>query len=255
MLTIERLNNIKALLEKNGSINTKELSILFKVSEETIRRDLKKLSSEINFKIVRGGAFLHETPNAQIPIDYREKMYIQEKSKIAIGCLKEIKDNEIIGLDNSSTALHIARLLNKSNKKLTVVTNSQRIISALIENMNIKIICLGGELRKNTRSYVGYQTTEALERLFLDKSFVSCSSINLDYGITENNSLEAKVKEIMLNNSFKKFLVVDHTKFAAPSGNKICTIKGIDKIITDSNVSKDIIKQLGALKIKVEICS
>ena len=46
MLSVDRANNIKQILSKQNSVTVSELSLMFGVSGETIRRDLQKLSSE-----------------------------------------------------------------------------------------------------------------------------------------------------------------------------------------------------------------
>ncbi|MCT4686237.1 DeoR family transcriptional regulator [Vallitalea sp.] len=57
MLAIDRLKKIEELLKENRSIVISQLSDMLDVSEETIRRDLKKLSKTMKFKRVRGGAY------------------------------------------------------------------------------------------------------------------------------------------------------------------------------------------------------
>jgi DeoR/GlpR family transcriptional regulator of sugar metabolism len=58
MLGNERRKKILELLQEDGSARVKELSILFKVSEPTIRQDLEKLEQEGYIVREHGGAFL-----------------------------------------------------------------------------------------------------------------------------------------------------------------------------------------------------
>lgn len=254
VLAINRLKKIEDLLTQNGSVTINNLSLLLKVSEETIRRDLDKLSKTIKFKRVRGGAYLFQTSDIEVPVKIREEMYVKEKKIIGEQSVSFIEEGDTIMLDSSTTALYIAKILNKKNKKATVITNSSQIINELSENKLIEVICLGGKLRRSTKSFVGSAATGNLKNLFGDKSFVSCTSINLEFGITDNNNLEAEIRRMMFKNSVKKFLVVDHTKFDKPAINKICDLKDIDVLIIDKKISEKYMKILNKNKVEVIFC-
>lgn len=254
LLPIDRLNKIEGLLNKNGSVIISNLSSLLEVSEETIRRDLEKLSKTMNFKRVRGGAYLFEASDTEVPVRIRESMYIEEKQIIGEKSVSFIEDGDTIMLDSSTTALYIAKKLNLSNKKVTVITNSIKIANEVEENDLIKVICLGGTLRKRTKSFVGYMTTDNLKRFSADKAFVSCTSINGEFGITDNHNLEARIRKEMLKRAVKKYLVVDYTKFDKPAINQICEIKELDVIIVDRRIPNEYIEILKKNEIELICC-
>jgi DeoR/GlpR family transcriptional regulator of sugar metabolism len=254
MLPQERLNRIKDLLSSNGSIVISNLSGQFDVSEETIRRDLEKLSKTMKFKRVRGGAFLYEPTDTEVPVGIREKIYIKEKQIIANRSVGFIEDGDTIMLDSSTTALHIAKSINESQKKVTVITNSISIANELAENMGVKIISLGGRLRRSTKSYVGYMATDYLSQVHANKAFVSCTSVNLDFGVSDSHTEEARVRKEMLRNSSKRFLIADYTKFEEPSMNKICDFKDLDYLIVDRKISKEAIDRLEEYGVKTIWC-
>ncbi|MCY6959254.1 DeoR/GlpR family DNA-binding transcription regulator [Clostridium brassicae] len=254
MLAVDRLKKIEELLIENGSVMINNLSELLDVSEETIRRDLEKLEKENKLKRVRGGAYLPETSDNEVPIRIRENIFLEEKQLIGQKCVELIEEGDCIMLDSSTTALYIAKNLNKSNKKATVITNSVKIVCEFENSKNIKVISLGGTFRKSTSSFIGYIATDSLQKLFADKSFVSCSSISVDFGATDNNESEAMVRNIMLKNSVKKFLVVDHTKFDSPSVNQICKLNDLDMIITDKTIPKKYKEVLVRHEVEIVYC-
>ncbi|MCY6369937.1 DeoR/GlpR family DNA-binding transcription regulator [Clostridium ganghwense] len=239
MLAVDRLKKIEELLIENGSVIISNLSELLDVSEETIRRDFEKLEKENKLKRVRGGAYLPETSDNEVPIRIRENIFLEEKQLLGEKCIELIEDGDCIMLDSSTTALYIAKNLNTIKKKVTVITNSLKIAYEFENSKTVKVICLGGTLRKSTSSFVGYMTTDALQKLSADKAFISCSSISSDFGVTDNHELEATVRKIMLKNSIKKCLVVDYTKFDSPSVNQICKLNDLDMIITDRKIPKE----------------
>lgn len=254
MLAVERLKKIEELLTDNGSVVVSNLSTLFSVSEETIRRDLEKLSKTMKFRRVRGGAFLYESSDTEVPVGIREKIYIEEKQVIGLKSVEYINDGESIMLDSSTTALYIAKILNKSKKKVTVITNSIAISNELAENNDIKIISLGGTMRRSTKSFVGYMTTDHLSRLHADKAFVSCTSVNTQFGVSDSHGLEARVRIEMIKNSKQKFLVADYTKFEEPAMNKICDFKDLDYIIVDNKIDDKHLKALEKYEVEVICC-
>lgn len=255
MLAVDRLKKIEELLIENGSVMISNLSELLDVSEETIRRDLEKLEKENKLKRVRRGAYLPETSDNEVPIGIREKIFLEEKQLLGEKCIELIEEGDCIMLDSSTTALYIAKNLNTSKKKVTVITNSLMITHEFDKSKTVKVICLGGILRKSTSSFVGYMTTDCLQKLAADKAFISCSSISIDMGVTDNHELEAMVRKNMLINSMKRFLVVDYTKFDSPSVNKICRLNELDMIITDRKVPKKYKEILMKNEVEIVIAS
>ena len=69
MLALERRNLILEKLQEEKRVVVSELSQLFTVSEETIRRDLEKLEKEGLAVKSYGGAVLNEEYAAQIGAD------------------------------------------------------------------------------------------------------------------------------------------------------------------------------------------
>ncbi|QGU94362.1 DeoR family transcriptional regulator [Clostridium bovifaecis] len=255
MLAVDRLKRIEELLVENGSVMISNLSELLNVSEETIRRDLEKLEKKSKLRRVRGGAYLPEVSDHEVPIGIRENIFLEEKELIGKKCVELIEEGECIMLDSSTTALHIAQNLNISKKKATIITNSVKIAYEFQNSRNIELICLGGTLRKCTSSFVGYITTDSLEKLSADKAFVSCTSINVDFGVTDNHELESVVRKNMLMNSVKKYLVIDYTKFDTPAINKICELSDLDAIITDKKIPKQYQDDLIKNEVEVIIAS
>lgn len=239
MLPIDRLKKIEALLTTNRSVVVSDLSKLFSVSEETIRRDLEKLSTSLNFKRVRGGAYLIESTDIEVPIQIREHIYIEEKQILGELSVKHIEDGDTIMLDSSTTALYIAKNLKASGKTGTVISNSVTIMNELADCGTLRVICLGGNLRRLSGSYVGYLTSDMLEKLSADKAFISCPSVHKDFGLTDNHGQEARVRSLMLKRSAKRFLVVDHTKFESPALHSIDDFSSIDTLIIDRPLDRE----------------
>ncbi|MHC1748352.1 MAG: DeoR/GlpR family DNA-binding transcription regulator [Cellulosilyticaceae bacterium] len=240
MLKIDRQAMIEKELSKKGSILISNISKLFDCSEETIRRDLREMETQGKLTRIHGGAYLCEKYDKGAPIELRESFYQQEKENMARLALNHIHENAILMLDSSSTCLKLAKLLLISNLNLTIITNSLRICDLCNESLtNINLICVGGKLNLRNSSFVGYHATDNLRTYFADMCFISCPTVDINYGLGDNNVNEAKIRELMLHNSKKHFLIADHTKFSKTSDVLFSDINQLDAIITDAKLSAD----------------
>ncbi|MFR7357524.1 MAG: DeoR/GlpR family DNA-binding transcription regulator [Dorea longicatena] len=116
MIAIERRNGILEKLQEDKKVVVGELSQLYKVSEETIRRDLERLEKEGLCTKSYGGAVLNENNNVEMPFNVRKKSNATGKQKIAELIAGMVEDGEHILLDASTTAVYIAKAL-KSREK------------------------------------------------------------------------------------------------------------------------------------------
>lgn len=237
MLAIQRIKEIEKILKEKGNVVISSLSQQFNVSEETIRRDLDKLEKNNVLKRVRGGAYLESELDKQVPLEIREHIYLNEKQLIADKAISFIENGDILMIDSSTTALCIAQNIKKYEKKVTVITNSIKVAIEFQDSKYVKLICLGGNLRKTTKSFIGSQTIQQLENICANKVFLSCTAINKKFGITDDSESESEIRKKMIANSNEVFLVVDKTKFDNLESQKICDLKKINYLITEETLS------------------
>lgn len=77
MLAIERRNEILEKLQNDRRVVVSELSQIYEVSEETIRRDLDKTWFQDGFAIKSyGGAVINENVNIELPFNIRKNRNI-----------------------------------------------------------------------------------------------------------------------------------------------------------------------------------
>ena len=130
MLAIERRNEILEKLQTDRRVVVSELSQIYEVSEETIRRDLDKLVNDGYAIKSYGGAVINENMNIDLPFNIRKNRNVIGKQRIAELVAKIVQDGDSIMLDASSTAVYIAKGL-KDKKNLTLITNSMEIVIEL----------------------------------------------------------------------------------------------------------------------------
>ncbi|MFT5872048.1 MAG: DeoR/GlpR family transcriptional regulator of sugar metabolism [Clostridium sp.] len=236
MLPIARKNRIKELITEKKSVTVSELAKSFKVTEETVRKDLQTLEQEEFLTRTYGGAYISDGVENDVNINLREHIHIEGKQKIASECLNYINNGDSIFLDASTTSLYIAESL--KSKRLTVTTNSIKIIDRLSNNPNIKLIIIGGRIEQSSMCALGRNAESNLNNYFFDSAFVSCRALSMQHGITDSNDLQAEIRKIAIEHSDHTYLVADYTKFDRTAFTKICDYKAINTLIVD-NVLED----------------
>ena len=232
MLAIEGRNEILMKLQAERRVVVSELSQLYDVSEETIRRDLEKLVNEGVAIKSYGGAVINENANLEVPFNIRKNYNVIGKQKIAEQIAAMVKDGESLMLDASSTAVYIAKAL-KEKKNLTVITNSIEIIVELMDMPEWKVLSTGGLSREGSFALVGPQTDKMLKSYHVDKAVISCKGFDLESGITDSDELHANNKITMLGAAGKKILAVDKSKFDKTAFTAIGALDDITTVVTD----------------------
>lgn len=238
MLAIERRRKIINIIEEKNSVMVLDLSKVFNVTEETVRRDLEKLEKEGLLKRTYGGAIINDSTNADLPINIREGTNIEGKEAIGKKVAEYIKDGETILLDSSTTTLQVAKYL-KNKRKITVITNSVPVLKELAGALECNTISTGGNLRGSSMSLVGHMAEDTIEKYNVDKALICCKGVDIQKGITESNELEAEIKKKMGKSSYKRYLLADYTKFNKISFVKMFDFVDIDIIFTDKKLSSE----------------
>ena len=209
MFALERQKHILEVLREEGSVSVNRLSKALSVTEETIRRDLEKLEKEDALMRTHGGAI--PVDNQEMPLEKRKQTNTAIKEKLARAAIRFILPGDTVFLDASTTTFFIARELKKM-KKVTVVTNSLRILNELADVPDIKVISIGGLVSRN-QSLVGSQAVNCIkENYYVNKMFFSSRGISINAGILESNEQECAIKQCMVANAKSKFYMFDRSK-------------------------------------------
>lgn len=235
MIPIARKNKIKELIIEKKSITVAELTELFQVTEETIRRDLKQLEDEDFLKRTYGGAYISDGVKHDVDVSIREHIHVEGKEKIARRCLTYINNGDSIFLDGSTTSLVLASMLMK--KKLTVVTNSIKIVNTLVENPDIHVVIIGGTLKPSSLTNVGRNAEYNMSYYYFDSAFISCRAVDMRHGITDSNEQQAAIRKLAADHAKHVYLVADYTKFDQTAFTKICEFDMVNTIVVDEPLS------------------
>ena len=136
---------------------------------------------------------------------------------------------------------------------LTVIAAAINVTNILARNKNIDIIQLGGFVRNSSVSVVGNYTEKMLENFSCSKLFMGVDGIDLDYGLTTTNMMEANLNQVMIQAAQKVVVLADSSKFGRRGFGKICDLDAVDHIITDKYVPSKTLEGLRERGIEVTV--
>jgi DeoR family L-fucose operon activator len=251
MLAAERYAKIIQLVNERGSARVSELSELCGVTEETIRRDLDRLEQSGKLLRSHGGAVSVKDAQGEVPYAEREVTNAAEKKRIAEEAVKRIEPYDKIALDASSTAFYMAQAL--PDIPLTVLTNSIKVAVELAGKEKVEVISTGGMLSPRSLSYQGPLAESNLEHYHVNKAFISGKGVHPERGISESSELQAAVKRKMIGAADEVYLLADYSKFGVRSFAHIASCEQVQHLITDGRADSEMIRQLRARGISVNV--
>lgn len=238
MLTAERRQFILEILRRDKKVLSSELSAVLKVSEDTIRRDLRELAEAGLLQRVHGGAL----PSSPATASYadRQKQSPIEKQAIARAAAKLVSSRQVVILDGGTTTLQVARHL-PFDLEATVVTNSPPIAVALAEHPLIEVVMLGGQLYKKALVNVGVATVESLRMIRADLCMLGVCSLHPEVGISVSNLDEAYVKRAMIASAAEVVGLVTEVKLDTAAPYVVESIHALTYLVTAPTVSHEML--------------
>ena len=231
----ERQKEILDILQVQESVSVSDLAERLKVSEVTIRKDLTFLEKSGKLYRTHGRAIPISPYIGNRHINDKEKISVVEKRAIAEYAESMVQKGDSVLLASGTTVLYTAREL-CSLKEITAITASVPAASVLSQNKDIDVVLLGGMVRKTSVSTVGTFAEEMLKYFNCSVLFMGADGVDLHFGVTTTNIMEANLNRAMMAAAQKTVLLADSSKFGRRGFSKICDLENIDKIITDDKI-------------------
>ena len=248
----ERQSIILELLIQHNSILVTDLATHLNVSSVTIRKDLTDLEREKKLYRNHGKAILIDPYIDNRNVSEKEKLYVEEKRLIGMKAASLITPKDSI-LIASGTTMHALTRSIVPVDELTVIAASMEVSNILASEKNIYIIQLGGILRHSSLSVVGKYAENILADFSCSKLFIGVDGIDLDFGITTTNMMEASLNRVMMQTAQKTIVLADSSKFGRRGFSKIADMEDVDHIITDSHIPPSTALRLEEMGIEVTI--
>lgn len=232
-------------------VRISDLAERFGVSSMTIHRDLETLERQGWLRRVRGGATARPSAVYHGDIRHRLATAVEEKAAIAAAAERRIRPGQALILDDSTTALQLARRL-PDRGPLTVITNFLAVIRTLAGEPGIDLVGLGGEYYPAYDSFLGQHTVSTMASLRADTLFMSTTAIT-DGRCWHLSQETVQVKRALMGAAGSRVLLVDHTKFARNAIHQLGKLHEFDLVITDERTASATVRSLRAAGTPVQV--
>lgn len=252
MLAPERHQRILAILSRSGATTVAQLAADLGVSGMTVRRDLQTLDEQGLLIKTYGGAIPAEL-NTSREIPYISKSLANAEAKQRIGrrAAALISEGDTIILDSGSTTLEVARQIEAAS--LMVVTNDVAIAYTLGLRPGISVALPGGLMQPNLYTLLRPEAVQFMSDLRVGKVFLAADAVHLEFGVTNRSLEEVPVKQAMIRAAHEVILVADSTKFGKEVFARVCQLEAVHRVITDADAPPELVSQLQARGIAVEL--
>jgi DeoR/GlpR family transcriptional regulator of sugar metabolism len=245
----ELLGSIVDFIEMSGGFaSVKTLADEMSVSEMTIRRYLLILEKRGSIARVSAGAVRqHNLREGDDDLIVALRHFEKEKRAIAAYAATLVENRQLIFLDTGSTCYHVATNL-PMDCRLTVITYSLDIVSALRHRRDIRVICPGGELDSTLNVFAGPHAEQTLSSFTADLALLGAGGIDPGLGTQENTLVQIPLKRIMSRNSNNSYLLLDSSKLGHRSyfsGTPVSEIRNIITTTAADSVQLSYLKAAG----------
>ena len=238
-------------LKLSGSCRIQDLARRLDVSEETIRRNVKKLATKGLVRKVHGGVYL---PEAAQEASFTQRMNEnpEAKRRIAARLAGMIRNGDSLILDIGSTTAYVARAL-RGHQDLFVVTNSLAVAQTLATRNNNRVFMAGGELRSHDGGAFGHEAIRFVRQFSVRYAVLSAAAIDEENGFMLFDMQEAEFSREIMRAAENTIIAADAAKFGRHAPIRLAAPEEIDTLITDAPPPPDIAAMLAEASVRTVI--
>lgn len=237
MYAEERQQAIATLIGRRVRVSVAELSALYGVTTETVRRDLAVLDRAGLIHRVHGGAMPATLlPAPEQGLADREKSMSGAKNAIAKAALAYLPPvGGSILIDAGTTTGRFASLI-PPDRRLAMITNSVPIAARLAAAPEANLHLLGGRIRGLTQAAVGPDALGAIDPLLVDVAFVGANALSSGHGLSTPDPEEAAIKRAMVQHANHVVVLADSSKIGRDNLVRFAALSDIDVLVTDTGI-------------------
>lgn len=227
------------------------------VSEPSIVRYCKHYGCKgiPEFRIELAKALARELPEFRLnliapSVSDREQVNVNKKRSIARYAAGLIERERSIIIDSGSTLRTFATQLGET-RGLSILTADLEVVNLLRHYKQHEVIVPAGTVRYDTMTIGGRFVERFLSELHFDTFFLGADAIDLRVGLSTFNEEEAQKNATMIRASDRVIVLADSSKFGTPSLHRICDIRNVHMIVTDTDVDVTLAQQIEDLGVAV----
>jgi DeoR family transcriptional regulator, glycerol-3-phosphate regulon repressor len=232
MLHTVRIDRILALLEDQKACSIVALAQELGVSEETIRRDVRRLEEAGRVSKVHGGVRI---AGSHLEASYRVRLREAAAAKQAIGAAAAqiVQPGMTVLIDSGTTSFWTARALSHV-RGLTIVTNSLDVASDILGQSDHRLFFTGGEVNVDYRAAFDSAAIGYARQFVFDVAVLSIGAIDTRQGFLDFDPDEAAFKRAMLDRSRRTVIVADRSKYDRVGTRHVADFDAIDDLVIDA---------------------
>ena len=248
LLVFERQSEIRRRLETSERVIAGDLAREFRISEDTIRRDLRELAAAGECVRVYGGAISNKAKF--VPLQDRLDVQSAQKRLLAQKSVEVLTHGMFIFLDVGSTNLAMCPYI-PANLDLTIATNAPQIAAALMSNTGVKLITIGGKIDADTGAAISASAVQEAARLHPDLLIMGACGLDQKSGISAFDQDDAFFKQTISANSAKILVPLLNDKIGAVAPFLVIPVQQCDYIIIEHSLDEAIAASLKSTKTTV----
>lgn len=228
-----------------GDASAAELAELTGVSLMTVHRDISELADRGILRKYHGGVSAQPSTVFESSSDFRLHAHTAAKEALAREALSFIAPGMSLMLDDSTTALALAKLLPQVGP-LTVVTNYRLITEELRGAENVRLFCVGGEYSRTHDSWIGLQALEMIGGFSVDITLLSTSAMNATMTYHQEQEIVA-VKRAMREAASVSVLMMDSSKLGRTALHRLEGVDSFDHVVLTSPAEENLLADMRKL--------
>lgn len=216
------------ILRAEGPVAVGALADRLEVSQATIRRDLNRLERLDLLTRVRGGA----AASTSLEPSFAEVATGDHHARDAVAqrAAELVHDGDVLLLDIGTTVHQLSTHLH--GRPVTVMTSNLAVYEELVPDPEIELILLGGVVRRNYKSLVGFLTEDCVRQVRAGRLFMGTSGVRSDGTVVDTTAVEIPGRRAMIASADQVVLVADESKFPGSGYATVCGPEALDVVVT-----------------------
>ncbi|MGV8907997.1 MAG: DeoR/GlpR family DNA-binding transcription regulator [Propionicimonas sp.] len=227
----ERETYMLGRLAREGSLTVGNLARELKVSEVTIRTDLRNLEERGLLARTHGGA---EATGYRNVLE-RQLQHASEKDRIAAAAAELVADNDLIMIEAGTTCAQIVTHLG-GRRGVQILTNSNLVMRRARAYPGLTVILTGGTFIRTSESLVGSVALRTIEDFNVRLAFFGTDGFTAGRGLTTGFAEGAEVIRAMKARAAESWLVADSSKYGRAGFVSVMELTALTGVITDDGL-------------------
>jgi DeoR family fructose operon transcriptional repressor len=237
-------------MRSKGHVTVVELTAMFGVSRDTIRRDLQLLERHGLLTRTHGGALAGDGLVArETAFQSRMAKHTQAKRSIGRAAAGLIREAETLILNGGSTTCCFAAELGKL-RDLTIVTNNLMLPPVVARHAARSVYVLGGAYWESAQITIGAVKMFGSSRISVDTAVIGVTGIDAT-GVSIGRIEESQATAEMMEAARRVIVLADSSKYGVNAFAHVADFNRIQYLVTDANPPPEIAEALGQAGVEI----